>query len=133
LDALRWYCKHYSGQTQIQVTFTYIGSHGRLRPEIELTCYRVIQEALTNIARYAQVSTATVGVSVSSGRVKLSIEDKGIGFDPATVRARDATFGLLSMSERIALLRGQIDIISAPGQGTHIHVEIPLGPADVQN
>ena len=133
LDALRWYCKHYSGQTQIQVTFTYTGSHGRLRPEIELTCYRVIQEALTNIARYAQVDTATVGVSVSSSEVKLSIEDKGVGFDPATVRAHDATFGLLGMSERIALLRGKIDIVSAPGQGTRIAVEIPLGLMDMQS
>lgn len=133
LDALRWYCKHYSGQTQINVTFNYIGSQGRLRPEIELTCYRVIQEALTNIARYAQVDTATVLVSVSSSRAKLSVEDKGVGFDPATVRARDATFGLLSMNERIALLRGKIDIVSAPGKGTHIDVEIPLGPADMYN
>lgn len=126
IGALRWYCNHYATQTQIHVLFRYSGLQSRLMPEVELTCYRVIQEALTNIARYAQVSEAKVDVVVSEATIQLYIEDKGIGFDFASKQAKNETFGLSGMFERIALLGGRIDILSQLGEGTLITVEIPL-------
>src|SRR5579859_5741175 len=126
MSAMQWYCNHYASQTQIQVTFKYTGSQDRLPSDVELACYRVIQEGLTNIARYAQVNQAVVNVSVNQKRVKLLVKDTGIGFDLERVQASNATFGLSGMSERIALLRGTIKIVSSPGKGTSIAVEIPL-------
>lgn len=126
LGALRWYCTHYSTQTQIPVSFKYTGLQRRLLPEIELTCYRIIQEALTNVARYAQAKEASVKVSVNRKRIKLFIEDSGIGFDVEQVRAKNTTFGLAGMSERVTLLKGKIGIRSSLGHGTSISVEIPL-------
>ena len=126
LGALRWYCNHYSTQTQIQVAFKYTGLQRRLHPEIELTCYRVIQEALTNIARYAQINAADVRVSVNKTRIKLAIDDEGIGFNVEAVQSKNATFGLTGMGERVALLGGKIKVVSSPGHGTSISVDIPV-------
>ena len=108
------------------MAFKYTGLERRLVPEIELTCYWVIQEALTNIARYAKVDTAIVSVSLTQKQIKLVVEDNGVGFDVEATRMKDATFGLAGMSERVSLINGKIGIVSSPGTGTRISVEIPL-------
>jgi PAS domain S-box-containing protein len=125
INALEWYCNHYTGQTGIEVAFKFTGLKDLLPADVALTCYRVVQEAMTNVARYAQVKDVEVYISVGKKRVKLIISDQGIGFDVQTVTAKN-TFGLSGMGERIALLRGKIKINSAPGVGTTINVEIPL-------
>jgi PAS domain S-box-containing protein len=107
-EALRWQCSNFTSQTQIRVDFKFTGSHDRLQPQIELTCYRIVQEALTNIARYAKTDSAVVKVSVTERRVKIIVEDIGIGFDRETVLASHSTFGLAAMRERLLPLKGKL-------------------------
>jgi signal transduction histidine kinase len=125
-EALRWYCSQFTAQTQIKVDLKITGKPQRLPPEIELTGYRVVQEALTNIARYARTDRAVVKVSITARRVKITVEDKGVGFDVDAVLASNATYGLAAMRERISMLKGKLSITSKPNAGTLLCAEIPL-------
>jgi len=99
----------------------------RLHPEIERSVYRVVQEALTNIARHAHARAGRVHVNTDAQTLHVTIEDDGIGFDAADVErpGRRRGLGLLGMRERVSQLRGRIDIESAPGRGTRIDVSLP--------
>jgi signal transduction histidine kinase len=99
----------------------------RLHPEIERSVYRVVQEALTNIARHARARAGRVHVQTDAETLHVAIEDDGIGFDAADVErpGRRRGLGLLGMRERVSQLRGRIDIESAPGRGTRIEVSLP--------
>jgi PAS domain S-box-containing protein len=127
LPTLAWHFKRYTEQTNIQVDFKYVGPERRLGPEIEMAAYRIVQEALTNVARYAQVSEVTVQVWVDPNSLRLQIEDVGIGFDLEAALAARTSSGLAGMYERVALLGGQLTIVSAPGAGASLMAEFPLG------
>ncbi|MGZ5042505.1 MAG: MASE4 domain-containing protein [Usitatibacter sp.] len=100
-------------------------------PQLELgdphatSVYRILQEALTNVARHAQASRVQVSLRRSAGEVHLRVRDDGRGFDPAQAMRPNA-FGLVGLRERAYLVDGRIRIDSAPGQGTTIEVAIPL-------
>ena len=101
----------------------------RLDPVIETECFRVAQEALTNVVRHAQAKTVTVELRKEDGQLHLCVRDDGIGFDVAAVRekaVRGASLGLLSMEERAALAGGGLEFKSVPGQGTEVHAWFPL-------
>ena len=101
----------------------------RLDPVIETECFRVAQEALTNVVRHAQAKTVTVELRQEDGQLHLRVRDDGIGFDVAAVRekaVRGASLGLLSMEERAALAGGGLEFTSIPGQGTEVHAWFPL-------
>lgn len=102
----------------------------RLPPEVELTVYRIVQEALTNVAKHARATRAVVTLSVDPTRVLARVEDDGVGFDP-TVRdlADGAGLGLFGMEERAMLIGGSLTIRSTPGSGTTVEVIAPLEPA----
>jgi signal transduction histidine kinase len=124
LPTLLGHFERYTYQTNIQVIFRQNGLEGRrFSPEIETTVYRIIQEALTNVARHAKVDEATVRLWVGQDMLGVEIEDRGIGFDPL---ALGVSPGLSGMRERVALLGGQLMIESAPGSGTSITAELPL-------
>ncbi len=92
-------------------------------PEEHKTCiYRVVQEALTNCARHAQASSVSVSVTGKSGKILVTVQDDGGGFDPQRVRG----LGLLGMEERIKHLGGTFEIDSRPGYGTLLRVALPL-------
>lgn len=129
LPALFWYFDHYTDQTHIQVRFQHSGMEQRLLADIEVTIYRIIQEALANIARYADVEEATVRLQLHHAHVTVHVEDHGRGFDPAAARATSSASGLASIRERVRLLGGQMMIEAAPGQGARIIVELPLAAA----
>ena len=96
---------------------------------IETECFRVAQEALTNVVRHAQAKTVTVELRKEAGQLHLRVRDDGIGFDVAAVRekaVRGASLGLLSMEERAALAGGGLEFKSAPGHGTEVHAWFPL-------
>ncbi len=95
--------------------------------DIATAVFRIVQEALTNIARHATATAASVTIEASEREIRLAVSDDGCGFD-ATVPKK--TFGLLGMHERVALLGGHLDIDSVPGQGTRITGSLPL-PQDV--
>ena len=96
----------------------------RLTPEIETTLYRMVQEALTNVAKHAGATSVSILLTRTPSSVRLVIEDDGEGFDPGT--ARDGGLGLPGMRERVALLDGRLRIESAPGKGTTLAAEVPL-------
>ena len=90
--------------------------------EIESTVYRLVQEALTNIAKHAGATQVHVTVMDRDGEILIEIRDDGAGFDP---QARANGFGLLGMRERLALVAGTLDVDSAPGAGTVLRATIP--------
>jgi len=101
----------------------------RADPTIETVCFRVVQEALTNIARHAQATEVWVDSRRREQTLFLLIRDNGIGFDVPAARERvihGASFGLLGMQERVELAGGQFEIRSTAGHGTEIHVRFPL-------
>jgi two-component system, NarL family, sensor histidine kinase UhpB len=102
----------------------------RLSTEIETACFRVCQEALTNIVRYAKAADVWIDLTVDQDQLALSIRDDGVGFvvDVSTNRAANGeSLGLLSMEERIALVGGALTVHSQPGQGTAVRARVPLG------
>lgn len=101
----------------------------RLDPLLETECFRIAQEALTNVVRHAQANFVTVKLQEADGQLHLRIRDDGVGFDVATTRdkaIRGSSLGLLSMEERAARAGGQLEFISAPGRGSEVHAWFPL-------
>lgn len=125
LPTLQWHIDRYSRQTGIRVEFHCKGEAGRFPAAIETTAYRIIQEALTNVARYAQVQEVFVGLAVEEGALWLEIMDKGKGFDLALDPDKPTT-GLGGMRERAALVGGYLVVSSFPGRGTQIVAALPL-------
>src|SRR5207247_1094274 len=99
---------------------------------VETTCFRVAQEALTNIIRHAQAQVVDVELSAANGMLQLVVHDDGRGFDVSAARQRAAyggSQGLLSMQERVALAGGDFEIDSAAGRGTSVRARLPLTAA----
>ncbi|MEL6929806.1 MAG: sensor histidine kinase, partial [Cyanobacteria bacterium J06600_6] len=96
-----------------------------LSKEINITLFRIIQEALTNITKHSQATRVVIDLNSAPRQIYLSIEDDGIGFDLAH---NTTGFGLQSMSERVSTLQGKFVIDSQRDRGTQIKIEIPLSP-----
>ena len=127
LPTLLWHFEHYTAQTQVKVNFKHSGlERERFAPQIETTAYRVVQEALTNVARHANVPEATVRVWTDQNTLSIEIEDTGNGFDPEIAVTRE-TSGLAGMRERATLTGGQLWIESRAGEGTRLLVELNIG------
>ena len=103
-------------------------THGRLPPVVETALYRIVQEALTNAVRHADAARVRVELQREPQAIRCSIADDGVGFDAPTVLAHRGGpgLGLVGIRERLEAVRGSVQIISAPGQGTRLHVAIPL-------
>ena len=102
---------------------------GRMNPLVETTIYRVVQEALTNIARHSSAGDASIELTREREFLRCTIRDDGIGFDANLLHrghARRQGLGLLGVRERLDALRGRIQIRSAPGTGTELSVAVPL-------
>ena len=103
--------------------------HVDLGPAAELTVYRLVQEALTNIAKYAKAKQVKVTLaSVDAEHVRIAVEDNGVGFDSTVQRA--ATHGLLGMRYRVEAEGGSMRLESKPGQGTLIEAVLPVVDID---
>ena len=122
---LLWHFEQYTAQTGIQVNFLQSGLERRFSSEVEIAAYRIIQEALTNVARYAKVDIVDVAVNADDDVLRLQVKDLGCGFDLQRTFQRK-TFGLTSMNERAFLVGGQLIIKTAPGTGTEVLVVIPF-------
>jgi signal transduction histidine kinase len=125
LPALLWLFERYTAQTGVAVDFKHTALERRFEPTVETAAYRVVQEALTNVARHAGVSTVSVRVWAEADALTVQVEDPGAGFDPGAVLGGVA-HGLTGMQERVALLGGELTIDSAPGAGTHLAARLPL-------
>ena len=121
----------FAKRTGLSVKLTCVHLTGRLAPDIELTLYRILQEALKNVELHAHARQVTVLLTKSDGGVQLVILDDGIGFDqdhPATGRTGKGSLGLLAMRERAAYVGGALKIKSTRRGGTEIKIHIPLPP-----
>ena len=101
----------------------------RLRAELELTFYRILQEALKNVEQHAHARHVSVGLTQPGDSVQLTIKDDGIGFEPDPQPARrkgKVGLGLLGLRERVTYLGGTLIVKSAPGKGTTLQAQIPL-------
>ncbi len=127
--ALRWYVDRQSRLAGFEARFTADLNNIRLPPDLETACFRVTQEALTNVVRHAQAQRVRVSLQYRDDMLYLIIRDDGVGFDlrDAQTRAmRGACSGLLGMQERVLFAGGQIEITSTPQRGTEIWVRFPL-------
>ncbi len=121
IAALGILVKEFSDSTSIKTTGTFLPVP--LSTKAELLVYRVVQESLTNITKYASAANVWVNLSIVEGAVEVSVRDDGAGFDP-TKRAGNA-YGLVGMLYRVEAERGVLKITSAPGEGTLIQVRLP--------
>jgi PAS domain S-box-containing protein len=125
LPALLWLLERYTAQTGVTVDFHHEGLERRFSPEGETAAYRIVQEALTNVARHAGVEAAEVRISLDRKTLRLEIMDRGAGFGAPTELAGAASCGLSGMKQRAALLGGKLHIVTAPGEGTRLTAEWP--------
>jgi signal transduction histidine kinase len=110
-------------QEGLRVDFDHVGVNRPLPPHLETALFRIVQEALTNVARHSDAKYALVELEGKSDQIIADICDNGRGFDRAAVPAD--RFGLRGIEERARLFGGHSQIDSAPGRGTRIHVELP--------
>lgn len=126
LPALLWHLERFTSLTHVRVNFKCNGLEGRLAPEIETAAYRIVQEALTNVARHAKTDEVTVRLWANARSLYIQVDDDGAGFDIDLVRMAGASSGLVGMTERAVLLGGSLDIESIVGGGTCLTAELPL-------
>jgi two-component system sensor histidine kinase UhpB len=130
--SLRWYVEREAKRAGLAFHLALGPLEQRPPAAAETTCFRVAQEALTNVIRHAQGRAVDVEISQTRGTLQLIVRDDGQGFDVAAARRRAAqggSQGLLSMQERVALAGGELEIDSAPGRGTTIRTRLPLPPS----
>ncbi len=131
LPTLLWHIERYTKQTGVDVLFEHENLERRLHPrKVETAAYRIVQEALTNIARHAGVREATVRIWVDQDLLCVQVWDEGVGFDPQAAAAATASSGLSGMQERALVLGGYVVIDSGPGTGTRVTAELPVGGAE---
>lgn len=123
--AVRTYVENYSAHYGIDVRLV-IELRGRPAIAAETTIYRVVQEALTNIAKYADVDECEVTIKETDDAVETIVRDEGAGFDPSVSRTG---VGLFSMEERARAVGGSLVIRSAPDKGTEVRLIVPKEPA----
>jgi signal transduction histidine kinase len=123
--ALQALCRDTSKQRSLQVVFTHHAIPSSVDANVSLCIYRIVQEALHNVARHSHATEAQVSVTCDHGHISLQVADSGVGFDPR--RVAQAGLGLVSMRERVVTVKGQLAINAVPGGGTQISVRVPLG------
>ena len=123
-EALIALLNDYEARHKLKTTFDAVGAHRPLPAHIEITLYRIAQEALTNVAQHAHAQHIALHVAMMPDRVDMSIEDDGVGFD--TSQPAPNRFGLVGLSERAHLAGGTLEVQSAINDGTCVKVTVPL-------
>jgi PAS domain S-box-containing protein len=126
--ALRWYLDRQQKRCAIATEFTThsLCEDDRFSSELETACFRIVQEAVTNVVRHARATRIVVTLERNGSDLVLRIADDGAGFDLSVLRNGAATLGLRGMEERVQALGGLISINSAPSQGTDISARFPI-------
>jgi signal transduction histidine kinase len=126
-SAVDWYLRGFGARHDIRTELLHDRMDERFTPEIEASVYRIVQEALTNVAKHARATSCRVYLQRLPHTILITVEDNGAGFDAAAgsgVNPR-AGIGLIGIRERAAQLRGTVRLESAPGKGTRLTVELP--------
>jgi signal transduction histidine kinase len=129
IPAVRSFAESQLTRSGTRISVEVKGERRRLAPALEIALFRILQEAITNIAKHAQAAGGTVELCFQQSSVAACITDDGRGFDPVATRSTWQTFGLLGIEERVALLGGTLRIDSHENRGTRIALEIPTPPA----
>ncbi|HKV94477.1 MAG TPA: GAF domain-containing sensor histidine kinase [Candidatus Angelobacter sp.] len=124
--AIRKEAKDFARNTGVKARVLISEDVGRLAPGTEQAIYRVVQEALHNVAKHAHAKNVAVHLTREDREVQMVVEDDGIGIQPRS-DSRDQSFGLAGIKERIAMLGGASRVISAKGKGTRIEINVPAG------
>ncbi|OAI51601.1 hypothetical protein AYO44_17030 [Planctomycetaceae bacterium SCGC AG-212-F19] len=133
--ALRCLVDRHWEHTGCAVQFSWRLVGAQLSPDLASACYRVVQEALTNVVRHAKARNVWIELRETEGVMELNVRDDGLGFDVLPTErwaARRGSLGLLGMGERVSTLGGRLSIQSTPGRGTRICATLPLTPDLVQ-
>ncbi|MGQ9583765.1 MAG: GAF domain-containing protein [Anaerolineae bacterium] len=131
--AVRWLAETRLEANGVRVHLEEDPDLGRLPPEMEIALFRVVQEAISNVLRHAGARNVAISLQKQGGSLHITIEDDGIGFDMEEIlHGADARrgLGLLGMSERVQLFDGRLYVSSTLGEGTGVHVQIPLPEED---
>jgi len=129
VTALRWYIDRFARRTalDVDVIIDLDDDNERFSRELETTCFRIAQEALTNIARHAQATQIVVQLARNGNNLVLIVKDDGVGFDPEGLQKyapRVATLGLVSMQERAHAAGGAVEVSSATAKGTEVRFTV---------
>ena len=124
--AARSACQEFELRSGIHVSFMHSEFAERLPATLELSLYRIIQEALTNVERHSSASAVEINLSAEESSVVLHISDNGSGFAPAQAARRVSGLGLLHMRERASLVGGVFSMSSEPGKGVQLLVQAPI-------
>ncbi len=126
--AIKRYLSNYKEQYGLQVEFLFFGQQTRLDSSVEVAIFRIVQEMVSNIHKHACAKNSVVKIEMLNNRINIQVRDDGKGFNMNKVMANKERegYGLIGMRERVQLLNGDINIVSAPGKGTSISISIPL-------
>lgn len=133
-ETVAWYLNGYSARTGIRADLVQDRMEERLASAIETCLYRIVQEALTNVARHSEAHHCRVYLQRLAHTVLLTVEDDGTGFPLTQPRSAERTkggLGLLGIEERVSEFRGSVRIETAPGAGTRLTVELPALPREL--
>jgi signal transduction histidine kinase len=125
VEAIEWYLREFGRRYHIRMEVAKVNMADRLAAEIETSVYRIVQEALTNVAKHARATTCRLTLQRLANTVLVTLEDNGVGFDPQSGDRNDRSLGLIGIRERATQLRGTVRIESTPGKGTRLTVELP--------
>ena len=132
VPAATWLADSFERRTGIKVQRNYHHTVNALPKDIELTAYRTVQEALTNISKYAQCSLVKLDISDFDGVLTVDIADDGLGFSMNEMQ-KPRSFGLRGLIERAQAVGGWVDVSSQPGRGTTVILSVPLHNDCVQH
>jgi PAS domain S-box-containing protein len=125
VSAMKSFCREFGGKHQVEIGFISEGIPSDVPPEISLCLFRVMQEGLQNGLKHSGVRFFGVKLHGSPRDIQLIVRDSGVGFDPEMIKDTPG-LGLISMQERVRLVKGTISITSRPQSGTEINVRVPL-------
>jgi two-component system sensor histidine kinase UhpB len=129
VPAVRWYLDRQAQRADLVAYLDADADSVRLKADLETTCFRLVQESLTNVVRHAEAKTVWVTMKQRPGQFQLSIRDDGKGFNVADARRKathGGSLGLLGLQERVQLVGGSLSIHSEEGQGTDVRARIPV-------
>jgi signal transduction histidine kinase len=129
IAAVEWQARSFEGRHGIRVEVELQDLPSRLPRQTEVAAYRIVQEALTNVAKHSGATLCRISLASTGSDLAIHVEDDGAGFEPGEMGERFG-LGLVGIRERAALLAGQVALETARGRGTRVIARLPLGNAD---
>jgi len=124
-EALKSYCASVSESQLFKIDFQSIGMETRLSSNTEIFIYRIVQELLNNAAKHAKATHVLVQLARQNDEISITVEDDGVGFDTTSIKNATGA-GWANIQSRIEYLKGKLDVQSAAGKGTSVHITIPV-------